>query len=246
MVATLRALALIFGRNNRSTQQAVRAIVNKFETKFTLLDVPVPKRLRIALSEEIIAAVSALIQNEPNQSIPRRSQELGIAQRTLWRIIRKDLGLHAFKIKLTQELKPLDHLERRNFSNWALTKLEENEEFHRKIIFSDEAYFCLNGFVNKQNMRYWSATNSNVLFETPLHPQKVIVWCGFHAGGVIGPYFFVDENNRHVTVNGERYRAMLEDYLWPELDELDINDMWFQQDGATSRKARVTIDLLKD
>ena len=38
---------------------------------------------------------------------------------------------------------------------------------------------------------------------------------------------------------------MLEDYLWLELDELDINDMWFQQDGATSHTARVTIDLLK-
>ena len=94
-------------------------------------------------------------------------------------------------------------------------------------------------------MRYWSATNLNVLLETPLHPQKVTVWCGFHAGGVIGPYFFVDENDRQVTVDGERYRAMLEDYLWPELDELDISDMWFQQDGATSHTARVTIDLLK-
>ena len=94
-------------------------------------------------------------------------------------------------------------------------------------------------------MRYWSATNSNVLLKTPLHPQKVTVWCGFHAGGVIGPYFFVDKNDRHVTVNEERYRAMLEDYLWPELHELDINDMWFQQNGATSHKARVAIDSLK-
>ena len=84
-----------------------------------------------------------------------------------------------------------------------------------------------------------------MLLETPLHPQKVTVWCGFHAGGVIGPYFFVDENDRHITVNGERYRAMLEDYLWPKLDKLDINDMWFLQDGATSHTARVTIDLLK-
>ena len=74
------------------------AIVDKFETKFTLLDVPVPKRLRIARSEEIISAVSASIQNESNQSIPRRSQALDIAQTTLWRIMRKDLGLHAFKI----------------------------------------------------------------------------------------------------------------------------------------------------
>ena len=103
-----------------------------------------------------------MIQNEPNQSIPRRSQELGIAQTVLWSM-QKDLGLHAFKIKLTQELTPLDHLKRRNFSNWALSKIEENEEFHRKIISSDEAHFWLNGFVNKQNMRYWSATNPNVL-----------------------------------------------------------------------------------
>ena len=127
VVATLRALTPIFGRNNRLTRQAVRAIVDKFENKFTLLDVPVPKRRRIAQSEEIIAAVSVSIQNEPNQSIPRRSQELGIAQTTLWCIMRKDLGLHAFKIKLTQGLKPLDHFKRRNFSNWALEKLEENE-----------------------------------------------------------------------------------------------------------------------
>ena len=117
VVATLRALTPIFGRNNRPTRQAVRAIVDKFETKFTPLDVPVPKRRCIARSEEIIVAVSTSIQNEPNLSIPRRSQELGIAQTTLWRIMREDLGLHAFKIELTQELKRLDHLKRRNFSN---------------------------------------------------------------------------------------------------------------------------------
>ena len=38
---------------------------------------------------------------------------------------------------------------------------------------------------------------------------------------------------------------MMEDYFWPELDELDINDMWFQQYGATSHTVRVTIHLLK-
>ena len=94
-------------------------------------------------------------------------------------------------------------------------------------------------------MRYWSATNSNVLLETTLHPQKVTVWWGFHARGVIGLYSFVDENDRHVAFNEERYRDMLEDYLWPELDELDFNNMWFQQDCDTSHTARVTIDLLK-
>ena len=40
VVATLRALTPIFGRNNRPTRQAVHAIVDKFETKFTILGVP--------------------------------------------------------------------------------------------------------------------------------------------------------------------------------------------------------------
>ena len=63
--------------------------------------------------------------------------------------------------------------------------------------------------VNKQNMRHWSATNPNVLLETPLHPQKVTVWCSFHAGGVIG----------------ERYRATLEHYFRPSNGEFVMNDL---------------------
>lgn len=45
------------------------------------------------------------------------------------------------------------------------------------------------------------------------------VQCGFHAGGVIRPYFFVGYDDWHVTVNGVRYRHMLEEFFffffWP-------------------------------
>lgn len=58
---------------------------------------------------------NASVQNEPNQAIPHLSQELGSSQITLWRILRKGLGLYPYKVKLTQELKSLDHLKRRNF-----------------------------------------------------------------------------------------------------------------------------------
>lgn len=245
VIATLRALTPILGRHSRPSRQAVHNLVRKFESTYSLLNVTVPVRQRSGRSAENIAVVEASIANDPNQSIPRRSQELGISQATLWRILRKDLGLHPYKIKLTQELKPLDHMKRRTFSDWALEMFAENNDFHRKIIFSDEAHFWLNGFVNKQNMRYWSAANPHVVHETPLHPQKVTVWCGFHAGGVIGPFFFVDENDRHVTVNGERYRDMLQRYFFDQLHGLDISDMWFQQDGATSHTAGETIELLK-
>ncbi|GFT77062.1 hypothetical protein TNCV_1099391 [Trichonephila clavipes] len=42
---------------------------------------------------------------------------------------------------------------------------------------NDEAPFWLNGYVNKQNCRFWSEANPQVYAETPLHPEKLTVWC---------------------------------------------------------------------
>ncbi|GFT93556.1 DUF4817 domain-containing protein [Trichonephila clavipes] len=57
-------------------------------------------------------------------------------------------------------------------------------------VFSDEAHFWLNGYVNKQNCRIWSEANPQVYVETPLHPEQLTVWCALWAGGIIGLYFF--------------------------------------------------------
>ncbi len=115
----------------------------------------------------------------------------------------------------------------------------------KKIIFSDEAHFHLNGYVNKQNCRIWGAENPRVIQERPMHPQRVTVWCGFWAGGVIGPHFFENEAGETVTVNGVRYRDMITNFLWPQLDGMDLEDMWFQQDGATCHTASETMALLQ-
>ncbi|GFV38817.1 hypothetical protein TNCV_1004591 [Trichonephila clavipes] len=51
------------------------------------------------------------------------------------------------------------------------------------FILSDEAHFWLNGYVNKQNCHIWSEANPQVYAETPLHPEKLTVWCALWAGG---------------------------------------------------------------
>lgn len=115
--ATFRALRDEYGRHNRPSEQAIRAIIDRFETKFTLLDQKAPIRARSARSNENIAAVRA-----------------NVAEIS-------------------------------------------------------------------------------------------------------------------VTVNGERYRAMIRDFLWPELEQLedmDLDEMWFQQDGAPCHFATETIDLLEE
>ncbi|GFX78799.1 hypothetical protein TNCV_1919321 [Trichonephila clavipes] len=47
-------------------------------------------------------------------------------------------------------------------------------------------------------------------------------------------------------VNGDRYRAMITNLFIPELNNHDVQELWFQQDGATCPTALATIDLLKD
>ena len=47
-----------------------------------------------------------------------------------------------------------------------------------------------------------------------------------------------------VTINSERYRSMMENFFWPELAEMDLRNMWFQQDGATCHTSHQTINLL--
>ncbi|GFW24174.1 hypothetical protein TNCV_1847331 [Trichonephila clavipes] len=78
-----------------------------------------------------------------------------------------------------------DHQPRRRFVEWAQNEIAVVPDFHKRILFSDEAHFWLNGYVNKQNCRIWSDANPQVYVETPLHPEKLTVWCALWAGGLI-------------------------------------------------------------
>ncbi|GFV05429.1 hypothetical protein TNCV_226401 [Trichonephila clavipes] len=78
-----------------------------------------------------------------------------------------------------------DHLARRRFVEWAQNEIAVVPDFHKRILFSDEAHFWLNGYVNKQNCRIWSEANPQVYVETPLHPGKLTVWGALWAGGIL-------------------------------------------------------------
>lgn len=100
-----------------------------------------------------------------------------------------------------QELKPNDE-----------TMFERFRSFNN-ILFSDEAHFHLNGHVNKQNCRYWAAENPRAKHQKPLHSPKVTVWAAISAHGIIGPYFFENQQGQSVTVNSDRYIAMLRNFF---------------------------------
>ncbi|GFX03895.1 uncharacterized protein TNCV_4678001 [Trichonephila clavipes] len=114
-----------------------------------------------------------------------------------------------------------DHQARRRFVEWAQNEIAVVPDFHKRILFTDEAHFWLNGYVNKQNCRIWSEANPQVYVKTPSHPEKLTVWCAFMGWW----------NPSSKPMKATTLQSM---------------ELWFQQDGATCHTARATIDLLKD
>ena len=69
-------------------------------------------------------------------------------------------------------------------------------------------------------------------------------WCGFYPRAIIGSFFFENEQGEAVTVNGDRNRAMLNEFLCTKIEKGNIDNIWFQQDGATCHTAEATLDVL--
>ena len=62
---------------------------------------------------------------------------------------------------------------------------------------------------------------------------------------LIQKHFFENEQAEAVTVNGDRYRAVLNEFLFTKIEEEDIGNIWFQQDSATSHTAEAIFDVLR-
>ena len=114
----------------------------------------------------------------------------------------------------------------------------------------EDADFCkspndLGGNVNKENCRIWGTETPQAYIEKSTHPKRDTVWCRFWSRGITGPFFFEIEQEDAVTVNGDRYRAMLNEFLFTKIEEENIGNIWFQQDGATCHIAEAILDVLR-
>ena len=81
-----RALRPIYGVHNRPTKRTIRHTIGKLDNNLTLLDDTRPIRPRTAQTVENIATVNESFAKDPEESIRRRSQQLGLSYGTTWAI----------------------------------------------------------------------------------------------------------------------------------------------------------------
>ena len=65
------------------------------------------------------------------------------------------------------------------------------------------------------------------------------------ATQIFGPYFYeISDSGNAVTVTKETYLAMLQQ-VFNEETLMELNDHWYQQDGAPAHSSKVVLDWLE-
>lgn len=166
----------------------------------------------------------------------------GIKKSAVHVILKKKLKFHPNKMQIMQFLNDNDYSLRETLARTMLERFRTAGTLGN-ILFTDEAHFHIDGYVNKQYMRYWSPCNPRERHQKRLHCPKTTVWCAISARGIIGPYFF----NQRETVTAEVYCQMIDEFLVPQLQLFPgfNNRTQFQQDGATPPTARVSMEKLR-
>ncbi|KFM65038.1 hypothetical protein X975_25046, partial [Stegodyphus mimosarum] len=109
------------------------------------------------------------------------------------------------------------------FATDMLRRIEDDDEFLQR---SDEASFHLSGIVNRHNVRIWGSENHHECRKAQRDSPKVNVWCGLMHYRAIGLFFFTEK-----TVSSVVYLDMLENFVFPQLEELQPHVV-LQQDRA--------------
>ena len=102
------------------------------------------------------------IAKSPRRSVRRHSTAIGLSDRSVRRILHKDLNFHPYKIVIVQELSDCN-MANRSISSEQLLEMLNDDGVISTVLMTDEAHFCLSGYVNKQDYRYWAPENPQEL-----------------------------------------------------------------------------------
>ena len=175
IIQTQRAYQRHFNVRDAPNKNAIKGMVKRFEDQEAVSDLPRSGRPKAVCTNENKERIRENVEGNPTTFTRKRSLKLGIS-RTFSKRVMKSLNFYPYKVQLIQELTPQDFQPRLQYAV-KLQELAKNEpNFFDKLIMSDEAQFHLNGFVKKQNCRFWAKENPRPMHQRELYPVKCTVW----------------------------------------------------------------------
>ena len=110
----------------------------------------------------------------------------------------------------------------------------------KKIIFSDEAYFDLGGYVNKKNCCIWGTENLHTYIVTKTSHCLLRILVQRHNWAI-----FLRKGARRSRYSQWRSLSGHVERPFVHKNWRGIGNIWFQQDGATCHTAEPTLDVLR-
>lgn len=222
--------------NRRFVRQVVENLISFGSFKSTTT------KIRPVLNDEDTAiTVLGYFTAYPNASLRDAQRDLGIPFKSIHRILRK-YKFKPYSYSLVHNLWLDDPCRRIRFCEFFLTKIQEDEQFLRKIIWSDEAKFSRNGLFNRKNSHYWADRNPHVRRETHYQVSwSFNVYCAIKDDKVLNVHIYDD------NLNGAEYVNIIRNYLGESLENLPLNEYvtaWYQHDGAPIHNTREVGEVL--
>jgi hypothetical protein len=155
-----------------------------------------------ATAPDNVQRVRDTVLRSAHRSDRRQALALRLNDRSIHRILHKDLHYHPYEIEVAQELSERDKVSRLQFCNEFLDLVKNKSDIMSTLLMSDEVYSSVSGYVIKQTCSYWAPNNRHKLYQRPLHSAKVAVCFAVYCCGIIGPYFrfmvpcISDNNNK--------------------------------------------------
>jgi inhibitor of nuclear factor kappa-B kinase subunit alpha len=239
--------------NKHWSQRQLYALIKQIDTSGTTERKKGSGRPKTASVIENVNAVEELVLSQENDPGTHRSQrqiarETGISQRTVGRIIHRQLNLQCFKKKRAQELTEANKLTRLVRAKQLLKKYPSH--LTGFVWFTDEKLFTVAPPVNLQNDRLYAPSGTRKrqlpadrLLRTRSHfSQSVMVSVGVSKLGCTELIFI----EPRVKINGAYYRdVLLAQNLLPTIRNISGEFFIFQQDSAPAHRARETVEMLK-
>lgn len=225
----------------RCTKRNVQRLMEKFRSKRTIQAAHRGNSGRPRSARNEVAIFDVLREMDGGRTSVRNvSMDLGISRSSVHRIAKADLHLHPYRIEVKHGLVEADFVQRTEACHHLLQELEAGDPC---ILFVDEATFRTDGTVNLWNDRLWAVRGSDPDIQPAgkhQNAQRTTVLAALSRNWLGGPYFF------HGTVTADAYREVLREFLLPDLEAANVNDVFFMQDGAPAHTAVETRQFLID